>query len=407
MRRIVFSAVASLAAAAPAAAKTPSVEALYELALKQQQQLESLQAQVSAQVRQIEILKGRAEAAEAKLGQAESTLAITSDQMMKVSTDLDLARAETREARAVVAEPAPEAAATPRRRESEYRASVDSLWLMPTSETLNFVKPSDNNNGVVGMENNLASVDYGLEPGFAVQLAWGVPNSRWTVMADASALHTSNTDRRLTGANTISAWGIDNIRGTQWEAYSSIERRTASIVGQYDVVDTADFQLGLISGVGFGQLEQRLKIKALAGTDANELVDNKASFTGAGPRVGLTAGYRLGAGFGLRSGLATNLMVGAGESYGGVDDTGAADDTIDRAAVSNAMRVVPMVDMRLAATYAHGLGPLRIGAELGMMVEHWMNLPGYARTSHNSVAGDFESTDMTFFGPYASIRAEF
>ncbi|MGB0671931.1 MAG: Lpg1974 family pore-forming outer membrane protein [Rhodospirillales bacterium] len=289
----------------------------------------------------------------------------------------------------------------PNKTKSGYSASVGSTAYFTFGDAFAVTRPGSTGNGINGTDSETSSVDKEAAPSIDAELAYKFENSQWTLAATGSYLRSvqSSDVYNSGGDQLVPAFSLSTPTIPQTiEGSSELIRGRIGFDGRYAFIDTRDSGFGVEMGLAGAVLTHDMDIA----TRNSGLFSNEMAFYGVGPRVGVNARHGFGGGFGIKGGLGGSLYTG----YGLIkQEQPAANERISEAD----LRVVPMVDLRLASTLDWSWGDWLFGAELGLKAEHWANLPDWYYGTHTAQVNPAKSgaDNMTFMGPYLEFRANF
>ncbi|MFN4311693.1 MAG: Lpg1974 family pore-forming outer membrane protein [Ferrovibrio sp.] len=290
----------------------------------------------------------------------------------------------------------PPMAAAPAVRPREISLSLQPLLLKPMSDSFRFLS------GDANADTQTATVDHGFGPGLEGGVLYAPAGRRFAVALTGRHLSTdSDASTRLRDTALFDA-GFGGPAGTAGE---TVVARSEVETLQFDL-DLRSRPRGerpaLFAGLRYAELNRDLDIRN--NVDAVSL--NQAHFRGVGPRVGADGRVSLGSGFYIDGGVAGSLLLGTGEVGSQTNNNGTTPNLFYRA---ENHRAVPVLDGRIALGWdviedAGGLDAL--GIELGLRAQHWMGLQDFVFSTDTLVgAANIGSTDMTFAGPYLSVKA--
>lgn len=286
--------------------------------------------------------------------------------------------------------------APPAPRPQEIALTLQPLLLKPMSDSFRFLS------GDANADTQTATVSHGFDHGLDGGLLYAPAGRRFAVAFGGR--HFSADDRastRLTGTALFDA-GFGGPAGSSGE---TVTARSELRTWQIDLdlrTRPRDERPTLFAGLRLAELNRELDITN--NTDAVSF--NQAKFRGLGPRVGADGRLSLGSGFYLDGGLAGSLLFGEGEIGSQTNNNGLTPNLFYRA---EDQRAVPVLDGRIALGWdliedARGFESL--GIELGLRAQHWMGLQDFVFSTDTLVgAANVGDTDMTFAGPYLSVKA--
>ncbi|MFN4163081.1 MAG: Lpg1974 family pore-forming outer membrane protein [Ferrovibrio sp.] len=284
----------------------------------------------------------------------------------------------------------------PAPRPQEIGLTLQPLLLKPMSDSFRFLS------GDANADTQTATVSHGFDHGLEGGLLYAPTGRRFAVALGGR--HFSADDRaatRLTGTALFDA-GFGGPAGSSGE---TVTARSELRTWQVDLdlrTRPRDERPALFAGLRLAELNRELDI-----TNSTDAVSfNQAKFRGLGPRVGADGRLSLGSGFYLDGGLAGSLLFGKGEIGSQTNNNGLTPNLFYRAEDE---RAVPVLDGRIALGWdliedARGFESL--GIELGLRAQHWMGLQDFVFSTDTLVgAANVGDTDMTFAGPYLSVKA--
>lgn len=284
----------------------------------------------------------------------------------------------------------------PAPRPQEFALTLQPLLLKPMSDSFRFLS------GDANADTQTATVSHGFDHGQEGGLFYAPAGRRFAVALGGR--HFSADDRastRLTGTALFDA-GFGGPAGSSGE---TVTARSELRTWQVDLdlrTRPRDERPVLFAGLRLAELNRELDITN--NTDAVSF--NQAKFRGLGPRVGADGRLSLGSGFYLDGGMAGSLLFGKGEIGSQTNNNGLTPNLFYRA---EDQRAVPVLDGRIALGWdliedARGFESL--GIELGLRAQHWMGLQDFVFSTDTLVgAANVGDTDMTFAGPYFSVKA--
>lgn len=286
--------------------------------------------------------------------------------------------------------------APPAPRPQEIALTLQPLLLKPMSDSFRFLS------GDANADTQTATVSHGFDHGLDGGLLYAPAGRRFAVALGGR--HFSAEDRastRLTGTALFDA-GFGGPAGSSGE---TVTARSELRTWQIDLdlrTRPRDERPTLFAGLRLAELNRELDITN--NTDAVSL--NQAKFRGLGPRVGADGRLSLGSGFYLDGGLAGSLLFGEGEIGSQTNNNGLTPNLFYSA---DSQRAVPVLDGRIALGWdliENARGFESLGIELGLRAQHWMGLQDFVFSTDTLVgAANVGDTDMTFAGPYLSVKA--
>lgn len=288
------------------------------------------------------------------------------------------------------------AAAAPAMRPQEISLSLQPLLLKPMSDSFRYLSGdanADTQTATVGQ-----SFGSGLEGGIGY-----APAGRHFAVA-LSGRHFSadgNASTRLSDTALFDA----GFGGPAGSAGETLAARSELNAWQIDL-DLRTRPRGespaLFAGLRLAELNRELDIT----NNVDAVSFNQAKFRGLGPRVGTDGRLSLGSGFYIDGGLAGSLLFGKGEVGSQTNNNGLTPNLFYRA---ESQRAVPVLDGRIALGWdlIEDVGGFEsLGIELGLHAQHWMGLQDFVFSTDTLVgAANIGSADMTFAGPYLSVKA--
>lgn len=281
-------------------------------------------------------------------------------------------------------------------RPQEIALTLQPLLLKPMSDSFRFLS------GDANADTQTATVGHGFEPGLEGGLSYAPAGRRFAVAL--SGWHFSADDRATTRLTDTALFDA-GFGGPAGSAGETLTARSELKTWQIDLdlrSRPRDERPALFAGLRLAELNRELDITN--NTDAVSF--NQAKFRGLGPRVGADGRLSLGSGFYLDGGLAGSLLFGRGEIGSQTNNNGLTPNLFYSA---DDQRAVPVLDGRIALGWdliedARGFESL--GIELGLRAQHWMGLQDFVFSTDTLVgAANIGETDMTFAGPYLSVKA--
>lgn len=181
-------------------------------------------------------------------------------------------------------------------------------------------------------------------------------------------------------------------------------------------------------------------VTATSTSTFTDAVRQKSELDGIGPRFGADADFNLGGGFGIVGGISTALLVAetnssfnerldiasattfdidatfTGSAVGatlvttGADPFSGSTSTVVHNRRPDLDRIVPNMDAKLGLDFVYqfsNCAKSRLVVEAGYMVSHYWNTGEYfSRTENVAIPGFRDVTDISFDGPYVTLKVQ-
>lgn len=284
----------------------------------------------------------------------------------------------------------------PAPRPQEFALSLQPLLLKPMSDSFRFLS------GDANADTQTATVSHGFDPGLEGGLLYAPAGRRFAVAL--GGWHFSADDHASTRLSDTALFDA-GFGGPAGSAGETVTARSELKTWQIDL-DLRTRPRGeapvLFAGLRLAELNRELDIT----NNVDAVSFNQAKFRGLGPRVGADGRLSLGSGFYIDGGMAGSLLFGQGEIGSQTNNNGLTPNLFYRA---DNQRAVPVLDGRIALGWdliENARGFESLGIELGLRAQHWMGLQDFVFSTDTLVgAANIGDTDMTFAGPYLSVKA--
>ncbi|MFC1835152.1 Lpg1974 family pore-forming outer membrane protein [Thermodesulfobacteriota bacterium] len=268
-------------------------------------------------------------------------------------------------------------------RDQGYSASVELLWLRPSSSKLLYaVKGPAAGGGVVG---TLEGFKPGRDLGFRLSSVapMGYPGSAVEVHYSHLTSHQEVSKER--GAGEI--WGllihanapVDDNNVTELLASTSFALRQGAVGSKVSFRFGSGGNLHLSAGVQFTHLNQGLSVKYFDSNDEERVeVFRENTLTGAGPRFILGTSWRMGA-VNLYGAIGTALLVGRLSGNGRETDFFNGGRSFERVNVDMAygIRIVPTLSAKLGVDCGYQADWGSVGLYGGYEVHNYFSAVSY------------------------------
>lgn len=298
--------------------------------------------------------------------------------------------------------------------EGGITASIGTWYVVPSANNTNYARiPStEGTTDEVSIENASAEYDFGYEAALGYifnDTANGIELTYRGLDADNDAADSAlvSDTQTVDYSDTVSY------------NYNALDL----LLSQYLDIGR-NMQLRFVGGASYANIDQTQELDAfthskdIGGIDTSNFIKQESKFDGVGPRLGIDARYEFGPGFGILGGASVAYLLGELEYTGDQlqltsgSTTPVASSTtedLDNHAVTN-------LRANLALDYVYFFSNEErstIGIELGYQTDYYADAlyeaDVLATTTKaakvNSV--DFDTTSLTFSGPYLNIKGAF
>ena len=287
-------------------------------------------------------------------------------------------------------------AATETSRPREFSLALRPLHMTVLSDSFRYL------GGDANADPQTAEVDHGFRAGIEGELLFAPADRNFAV--SLGGRHITGRDSASTQLTDIALFDA-GFGGPAAVGGQTVAARSEVRSWQVDLdlrTRPREEGFGLFAGLRLAELNRELDITN--NVDAISL--NQVTFRGLGPRVGADGRLALGGGFYLDGALGGSLLFGRSEVGSQTNNNGLTPDLFYEA---HGQRAVPVLDGRIALGWdliAEARYLQALGIELGLRAQHWFGLQDFVTATDTIVGAAFiGDTDMTFAGPYMSVKA--
>ena len=355
------------------------------------------------QLRTIERLEERLRLLESQQQQLLNELKTLKQRLAETEAGSDaIAETEPSDAEMPNVIPEPEAIAieTSERPQGLY-LSGEALFLQANPSTeIDFAiaDPGD----ALAVSGEVATVDYDLSTNTRIAVGYRKDNVdiRATYLnIESSGDATSERPENGFLFSTLTT-PVQNDSAETASARTALVYTTTDLEVGYALQAARNFDVRLAAGLRFADTNQDLNVK-YDGVDFTEATaDFDYDFAGFGPKLGLEARWKLGAGFSAFGKATGTLLMGDARSVYRETDNAGADIVVDIEQRNND-KIIPVAEMALGLDWTRALSDnIALALTAGYEYQNWFNAYSEPRFVDDSSPGLFSTneTDMSFQG---------